>query len=222
MTIKEVSAAIYNHVVTALQGYNANPTISLEQLEDEVVAERQQILKEYILNGVMNIDELYLSLNCVEVNCDYMSKCCNLPVGEKALHFEIPPIMNVSGGGQIKFIGSIDRNTKYTVYTDDAYRYHKYKRIKNKTPYVYLDTSLNANGNMDGYIFNADLVKFISVTALFADPRKLLEYDCCNDDDKYLEMGVLSNETIKRLSAKYLAWYKQAQTPVNYNTQQPR
>ena len=39
MTIKEVSAAIYNHVVTALQGYNANPTISLEQLEDEVVAE---------------------------------------------------------------------------------------------------------------------------------------------------------------------------------------
>lgn len=223
MTVKEISAAIYNHVVTALQGYNANPAISLEQLEDEVIAERQQVLKEYILNGVINIDELYLALNCVEVDCDYMSKCCDLPVGKKALHFEIPPIMNVSGGGQVKFIGSVDRQVKYTVYTDDSYRFHEYRRRKNKAPYVYLDTTINSNGNIDGYIFGSDMVKYISVIALFADPRKLLEWDCCSGDvDKYLEMGVLSNEVIKRLSAKYLAWYKQAQTPVNYNTQQPR
>jgi hypothetical protein len=88
---------------------------------------------------------------------------------------------------------------------------------------VYLDTTINSNGNIDGYIFNAPMVKYISVIALFADPRRLLEWDCCSDDEgTYLECGVLSNEIIKRLSAKYLAWYKQAQTPVNYNTQQPR
>lgn len=223
MTVKEISAAIYNHLVTALQGYNANPSVSLEQLEDEVIAERQQVLKEYILNGVINLEELYSALNCVDVDCSYMSKCCDLQAGKKALHFEIPPIMHIAGAPSIKFIGSIDRQVKYKVYIDDSYKYHEYKRRKSDAPYVYLDTAINSNGNIDGYIFNLDFVKTISVVALFSDPRKLLEWDCCSGDpDKYLECGLLSNEIIRRLSSKYMAWYKSAQTPVNYNNQQPR
>jgi hypothetical protein len=37
-----------------------------------------------------------------------------------------------------------------------------------------------------------------------------------------LECGLLSNEIIRRLSSKYMSWYKAAQSPVNYNNQQPR
>lgn len=120
MTIEAIAAAIYNHLQNGLSGANANPKISMEQLQDEVVAERDQIIKEYLLNGVINLDDLYLSINCVEVNCDYMSKCCDLQAGEKALHFEIPPVMHVTGSESIKFIGSIDRSVKYKVYTDNA------------------------------------------------------------------------------------------------------
>ena len=54
--------------------------MSLEQLTDEVVAERNNIAKEYLLKGVMTLQELYNAVNCVEVNCDFMSKCCDLPV----------------------------------------------------------------------------------------------------------------------------------------------
>ena len=205
MTVEMIASAIMNHIYSGTAGLNSNMKISLEQLMDEVIAERNIILKEYLLKGIMNFQEMFLSINCVEVNCDYMSKCCELPVGEKALHFEIPPIMYINGVNTIKFIGSIDRKVKYTVYTDDSYRYHQYKKRGANKPYVYVDTSVNANGNLDCYIFNLPMVKYISVVALFQDPRRLLEWDCCsNSEENILDLGLISDEVIKRLTEKYI------------------
>lgn len=211
-----------NHVYSGTSGLNSNLKISHEQLMDEVVAERNIILKEYLLKGVMNFQEMFSAINCVEVNCDYMSKCCNLQAGEKALHFEIPPIMYINGVNTIKFIGSIDRKVKYTIYTDDSYRFHSYKKRGANKPYVYVDTAVNSNGNLDCYIFNVPMVKYISVVALFQDPRKLMEWDCCNENpDSYLDCGILSDEIIRRLSEKYLRWYRQNQVPTLPNNQMP-
>lgn len=175
MTIEQISSAIYNNVVTGLAGITSNPKISIEQLQDEVVAEKNQIMREFLLKGILNLDELFLTINCIEVTCDYMSKCCELQLGEKALHFEIPPIIYLHGIDTVRFVGSIDRKVKYNVYTDEAYRFHKHRKRGADSPYVYIDTAINANGNMDGYIFNVPFVKYISVIALFQDPRKLLE-----------------------------------------------
>jgi len=38
---------------------------------------------------------------------------------------------------------------------------------------VYIDTTPNANGMYDGFIFNAPLLKSISIIAIFKDPRQL-------------------------------------------------
>ena len=46
MELSKIASAIYNDVMAGLSGINANPTISLEQLEDEVVEERQTVIKE--------------------------------------------------------------------------------------------------------------------------------------------------------------------------------
>lgn len=217
-----IASAIMNHVYSGTSGLNSNLKISHEQLMDEVVAERNIILKEYLLKGIMNFQEMFSAINCVEVNCDYMSKCCNLQAGEKALHFEIPPIMYINGVNTIKFIGSIDRKVKYTIYTDDSYRFHSYKKRGANKPYVYVDTAVNSNGNLDCYIFNVPMVKYISVVALFQDPRKLMEWDCCNENpDSYLDCGILSDEIIRRLSEKYLRWYRQNQVPTLPNNQMP-
>ena len=217
-----IASAIMNHVYSGTSGLNSNLKISHEQLMDEVVAERNIILKEYLLKGIMNFQEMFSAINCVEVNCDYMSKCCNLQAGEKALHFEIPPIMYINGVNTIKFIGSIYRKVKYTIYTDDSYRFHSYKKRGANKPYVYVDTAVNSNGNLDCYIFNVPMVKYISVVALFQDPRKLMEWDCCNENpDSYLDCGILSDEIIRRLSEKYLRWYRQNQVPTLPNNQMP-
>lgn len=219
-----IASAIMNHVYSGTSGLNSNLKISHEQLMDEVVAERNIILKEYLLKGILNFQEMFSAINCVEVNCENMSKCsCILgDLGEKALHFEIPPIMYINGVNTIKFIGSIDRKFKYIVYTDDSYRFHSYKKRGANKPYVYVDTAINSNGNLDCYIFNAPLVKYISVIALFQDPRKLMEWDCCNENiDSYLDCGILSDEIIRRLSEKYLRWYRQNQVPTLPNNQMP-
>ena len=223
MTIEQISSAIYNNVVTGLAGITSNPKISIEQLQDEVVAEKNQIMREFLLKGILNLDELFLTINCIEVTCDYMSKCCELQLGEKALHFEIPPIIYLHGIDTVRFVGSIDRKVKYNVYTDEAYRFHKHRKRGADSPYVYIDTAINANGNMDGYIFNVPFVKYISVIALFQDPRKLLEWDCCSENpNAYLDCGILSDEIIKRMTEKYLRWYKSFATQPSNNNQMPK
>lgn len=223
MTIEAIASAVYNNTVTGLAGITSNPKISVEQLQDEVVAERNQIMREFLLKGILNLDELFLAINCIEVDCDYMSKCCNLQVGEKALHFEIPPIIYINGIDTIRFVGSIDRHTRYNIYTDETYRFHKYRKNKPGSPYVYIDTAINSNGNMDGYIFNVPFVKYISVIALFLDPRKLLEWDCCSENpEAYLDCGILSDEIIKRMTEKYIRWYHSLAVPVTQNDQMPK
>ena len=223
MTIEAIASAVYNNTVTGLAGITSNPKISVEQLQDEVVAERNQIMREFLLKGILNLDELFLAINCIEVDCDYMSKCCNLQVGEKALHFEIPPIIYINGIDTIRFVGSIDRHTRYNIYTDETYRFHKYRKNKPGSPYVYIDTAINSNGNMDGYIFNVPFVKYISVIALFLDPRKLLEWDCCSENPEvYLDCGILSDEIIKRMTEKYIRWYKSFSSQPSVNDQMPR
>ena len=46
MTVEEIASAIYNNIEAGLVGIHVNPTISLEQLEDEVVATREAVIFE--------------------------------------------------------------------------------------------------------------------------------------------------------------------------------
>ena len=46
MNVEEIASAVYNDVVSGLVGINQNPTISMVQLADEVVAERERIILE--------------------------------------------------------------------------------------------------------------------------------------------------------------------------------
>lgn len=204
MNVKQIASAVLSHIYDGLKGAVANIAVSQEQLEDEVVAERNTIIKEYLIKGVANLQEVYSAINCVEVQCASMSKCCELgDLGQKALHFEIPPVLLLSGVSTIKFIGSIDQKEKYQVYTNNDYKYHKYKKRGANKPYVYLDTTVNSNGMIDGYIFNAPLVKMISVVAVFLDPRKLVEFNCCADEEIVTDCGIISNDIVHRLTQKY-------------------
>lgn len=224
MNISQLASAVRNHVYDGLRGAVTNQALSIEQLEDEVVAERNTIIKEYFLKGVILLQELYSAINCVPVDCESMAKCCNLPsdIGKKALHFEIPPILMLNGANTIAFVGSIDRQEQYSIYTDVSYKYHFYKKRGSKQPFVYIDPTINNNGNMDGYIFNVPLVKYISIVAIFMDPRKLCEFSCCANDESLTDMGVISNDILHRLTEKYIRYYRQLQLPINPpNTQAP-
>lgn len=46
MTVEEIASAVYNNTISGLVGFASTPTMSLEQLADEVIAERQAVIRE--------------------------------------------------------------------------------------------------------------------------------------------------------------------------------
>lgn len=79
--VEKLASAVYNNIVSGLAGYNSNPSISMEQLEDSVVDERLQIIKEYTLKGIINNKDLYISINCIPVDCNTSLERCSECLG---------------------------------------------------------------------------------------------------------------------------------------------
>ena len=105
MIINELASAIYNDIVAGLVGIVANPTISMEQLEQDVIDERLAIIKEYSLKNLIPKKDLLISINCIDVDCESMDKCCNSDNYSKPIaHFEIPQLVNDFGDGAIEFM----------------------------------------------------------------------------------------------------------------------
>ena len=211
MQLDKLASAIRNDILGGLRGYHSNLSMSLDQLKDDIIDERLQIIKEYSLKGIMPEKDLYLSINCIPVDCENIERCnCKeIECGTPTAHFEIPQIVNDYGEQSIDYIGSTDRQNPFIYYTSSsAFKYHKYrKRGKNK-PYVWIDTTPNKNGMLDCFVFNAPLLSQVSVSAIFKDIRQLDQYDCCteNQDDN---MSFINNEIKKRLVYKKLMFYRQ-------------
>lgn len=220
--INKLASAIYNDVVAGLVGITSNPTISLEQLKDDVVDERLQIIKEYSLKNIIPRKDLLMAINCVDVDCEVIGKCpdchdLNLSLTPEQ-HFEIPQLINDFAESAIEYIGATDRSQHYKVYTDTAYLYHRYLRRGCNNPYVYIETTPNKNNMYDAWVFNAPFVKTISVVGIFKDPRQLEQYSCCSSED-YDNFSFLSTEIKKRLTEKKLRYYRQFYQPPTPNNQ---
>ena len=208
--LTKIASAIYNDLMAGLAGYTSSPTISLQQLEDDVVDERLQIIKEYAMHSMIPRKDLMMSINCIPVDCKSLDKCpCDGPVySEPVAHFEIPQTINDVFGSAFDFLGSVDKQIDFVIYTNQSYKNHKYKRRGANKPYVYIETSPNGNNLYDGWIFNAPLIQTLSVTGMFKDPRQVAEYDCCATDD--LEnYTFITAEIKKRLTEKKLRYYRQ-------------
>ncbi len=222
--IEKLADAVRNDVVGGLRGYHTNFSLSKEQLMQDIVDERLLVIKEYTLKGLLPVQDLLLSINCIDVQCKNLARCkCSESVcGTPEAWFQIPQILLDWGASKaIKYIGSVDRQHSFLVYTtpiDKINTYRKYrKRGKNK-PWVFVDITPNADGMLDCFIFNAPLIKQVSVTAIFKDPRQLEGMDCCNYDHNRLESGGESmandnftflNSIIKdRVTRKKIQYYR--------------
>lgn len=214
----KLASAIRNDVVAGLRGYHHNMSMSMEQLEDDIADMRLQIIKEYTLKGIVPINDLILSINCIDIDCKDLDRCsvckdngmCTKPVA----HFEIPQLMFDYGFVPIVYLGTTDRQNPFIYYTSPhAFKYYRNyrKRGKNK-PYVYIDLAPNENGMLDCFLFNAPLMKQISIVAVFKDPRQLEQYGCCQElaDDNY---SFINAEIKKRLTELKIRYYRQLAPP---------
>ena len=146
MQVEKLASAIYNDIVAGLSGITSTPAISINQLQDDIIDERLQIIKEYSMKNLIPRKDLMYAINCIELDCQSLDKCCNTSNFSKPeLHFEIPQLVNDFGtDNALEYIGSPDRQNPFIVYTSiNELIAHKYrKRGKNK-PFVYIDTSLS-------------------------------------------------------------------------------
>ena len=220
--VSKLASAIYNDVMTGLAGITSTPAMSLEQLEDDIIDERLQIIKEYSLKNLIPKHDLYMSINCIELDCKSLDKCPNSQsYTTPQLHFEIPQLVNDFAEESIDFIGSIDKQIQFKVYTNASFNYHKYLRRGANKPFVYINTSPNENNMYDGWIFNAPMLKIISIIGIFKDPRQLNKYACCSGED-IENYSFISAEIKKRLTEKKLRYYKMMATQPTPNTQAPK
>jgi hypothetical protein len=152
--INKLASAIYNDIISGLAGITSTPTMSIDQLEDDIVDERLQIIKEYAAKNLVPRNDLLMSINCIQLDCMSLDKCpCNTKTYSKPeLHFEIPQIVNDLGADSIEFIGSVDRAEFFKVYTNTSYQFHKYLKRGAQRPYVYIEPTPNANNMYDAWI----------------------------------------------------------------------
>lgn len=221
--VEKLASAIYNDVMSGLAGITANPSMSLQQLQDDIVDERLQIIKEYSMKNIIPRNDLLMSITCIDVDCKSLDKCpCDSQnYSSPIAHFEIPQTVNDVTSNAIEYLGSVDKKLHFKIYTTLAYQYHPYLRRGANRPYVYIDTTPNENNMYDVWIFNAPLLEKVSIMAIFKDPRQLENYACCAGDD--LEnYTFLSAEIKKRLTEKKLRYYRQLYITPTPNTQQPK
>lgn len=221
----KLASAIKNDVISGLRGYTATPTMSLKQLEDDIVDERLQIIKEYSLKGIIPKRDLLMSVNCIPVDCKDIENCMscfdNSLEGTPTLHFEIPQILMEYGEG-IEYIGSVDKGQPFIFYTNPTIlKYHKHRvRAKNK-PYVFIDITPNLNNMYDCYLFNVPLIKQVSLVAILKDLRQLSYYGISQFSD-INNMTFIDAEIKKRLTEKKLRYYRQFAAPLTSNDQIPK
>ena len=225
MYIEKLASAIKNDVVSGLRGYHQNLSMNIEQLCDEVVACRLEILHQYFLKGIFPIKDLLLSINCISVDCKALERCsCGGEGDTLVAHFEIPQLISYYGKQSIDYIGSSDRMNKFTVITSlSELNNRKYRKRGASKPYVWIDLSPNENGMLDCFLFNAPLVEQVSVVAVFKDPRQLNQYSCCNNDNLLGQDTNISfiDELVKnKLTKEKIYYYRQLQAQNLPNTQE--
>jgi hypothetical protein len=138
---------------------------------------------------------------------------------DKVKHIEIPQLYNDFGLQSVDYIGTTDRLYPYRVYTDDSFRFHKYKRRGANDPYVWIDTTPNTNGMNDAFIFNATpMLSTLLVIMIPKDLRQLDFYSCgCTGANE--NVSFIDTEIEKRVSEKYIRFYRQLAEPITPNDQ---
>lgn len=222
--ITKLASICQNHIQGGLEGYAPSLNIPLEQLEDEVIQTRMAVMQKWAMQNRLPYKDLYLSIDCVDIDCKPIADCCGESFSEPIPHFEIPQIFVGAGDDSIQYVGTIDKQKKFKVYTSpQLFKFHRYKTMGAKKPYVFINMTPNYRNLLDGYVFNAPLLEKISVSAIFKDPRELEEFLCCDYDFEHLNnLSFIDTETIDTVVNKYLKYYRQLYPQQTPNDQVPK
>lgn len=222
--IDKLASIVLNSIRSGLSGISATPSIPNKAIvEDEIIMTYQNVVKKYIIKGIIPKKDMIMTIRCIPVDCRDLERC-NCGINDchtEMAHFEIPQIFSDMGNGLlIEYIGSPDMNRPFSVFTNvSTLKYSVYSRRGNKYPRVWIDTTPNCRNLNDAFIWNAPLIKSVTVSAIFKDIRQVDEFVCniCNAkvnpmeqcEVVYNNMNFMDMEVINLVTEKFIRYYKQ-------------
>jgi hypothetical protein len=227
MTALEIASAIRNRVYDGLSGVVSDQSISTMQLYDEIDLVRADFVNKYAMTSKLNTKYLLQSLDNLEIKCTslaYTDACDEFRFMNDAVPaLEIPPLLPTPDDSAIEYLGLTNKQDKFAVYysTSDIQN-HKY-RIKTKNrPYVWVDTTLNANSKFTAYFFNLgkyNALRYVSLRAMFNHPSSVLPFDPDYLEKEYAAPAYMQMAILDAVTEKYIRYYRQMHTVPQPNTQ---
>jgi len=217
MTANEISSTIRNRVYDALTGNIADQSLSTDQLYDEIDLVRADFVNKYAMTSKLNTKYLLQSIDNLELNCTSLAytECCDAfrHCSDEVPAVEIPALLATPDDSAIEYLGLTNKQEKFSVYfsTTDIDN-HKYRIKTAKRPYVFVDTTLNANNKYTLYFFNMgshNPLKYVSIRAMFTLPSSVMPYDFNYLDREYPAPAHMQMAIIDNLTEKYVRYYRQ-------------
>lgn len=220
MTLNEIASAIRNHISDGLSGAVANYSYSIEQLQAEIILMRNKLLSERSRQGKVNLKQYYQTYPGIILHPKDISASPVLKAYKKALGFTSPRILaTINDDYEVVLAYTLDNERTFKVYRTIAYRDHKYRQKTKRAPFVYLDTSTDAEGFVQGWLLNTgsyESIRSINLQAVFANP---LDVPGFTEDTEFPAPLESQNDIIAALTAQYVQYYRQMNIIPRSNTQ---
>lgn len=202
-TLDLIVSTIEARMVNGLKGLLDNVSYSLAQIESDVHITRNAIIKQLMDRGLIDINQVTQSINCIPVECADIAECCDVNV-ENALRIKVPKLAYLNNKS-IVYLGTVDKQNKFKTIFGTEHLYNKYTPTKN-SPYVWFSDAET------GWLFNPPTknIQLISIRAIFANPYDVTQFDCCQlkYDDAYPAPDDVIKQIIDTLVNQYVNDYR--------------
>lgn len=202
-SLTKLASAVKNNLEAGLK-QSSNTPFSMEQLEHTVIAVRNFIVKQQLNQGISDKRPLMQEINCIPLDCEMLSLCCNTNTKTKTLHFVLPQMI------ELDFIGTVHRNNEFKVYKNEMWNYnhHRNPAVRNR-PYVWLR---HHEGKIHGFLFNPPTfnIEYISATGILENPLDVNHYSCCAlnpETDRFPVTPEMVKLIIDEITSNWATWY---------------
>lgn len=224
MTLDELTAAVQNEISAGTEGVT-NFSYSYEQLEDEVTLMYSGLLESYSKQPFFVPENYMQGIDCIKLDKKCLTNCCKVGGKRPVWHFEIPQLVNINHNKKvINYLGIADKlneanfSKEFSWYFDTKDMIsHGYRILANKNPFVWIDPAVNGHSMHDVYLFNAPGygLKFVSIRAIFRNPKAILAYDCCDKNNGFQIDDKIAQKILQVLPQQKIAYYARLNSQPN-------
>ena len=227
MTVEELGGTIRNRMHDGLKGEIKNVSYSVSQLISEAFLLRSRLIYEESKKGKRDFTAFYQTFDSIPVHEMDISTHSSIKSGICVSYIKFPGIATLLEDMAIEYIGmnnkDIDAKT-FTIYYDDRFKTHQKKLRVSKNPFVYVDTDVDKEGFLKGYLYNVGKYKdkqYLTVRGIFDNPMVFMNMECCTEflKDEFPAPGWMQDIIIERLSMSMVEQYRKMNIPEMSNKQ---